>query len=105
MRHLTKTQLVNTLKTNALTEQKIYFTLPHRHHKDGKKTFVFDARICTYDNEYIFSVSEKSILGKSMNIDKITATTVYLYSFDLLGNKIKAKFSLNDIELTTENKK
>ena len=105
MRQLTKTQLVNTLKTNAVTEQKLYFTLPHRHHVDGRKAFVFNARICSYDQEYIFSVSEKSILGKSMNVEKITATTIYLYDFDLLGNKRKAKFALNDIELTTKDNK
>mgnify|MGYP007073401025 CR=1 FL=1 len=104
MRHLTKTQLVNTLKTNAVTKQKLYFTLPHRHHKDGKKHFIFNAQICSHSREYLFSVSEKSIFGQSMNVDKITATTVYLYSFDLLGNEQKAKFPIEQIELTTEDK-
>ena len=45
------------------------------------------------------SVSELSMLGKSMNVKSITKGGLMLYSFDLLDNQITAKIKWKDVEL------
>ena len=105
MSNLTKTQLINTLEINALANQKLHFSLPSHWDKSKRKEYFFESIFENKDrssNKYLFSICEKGLFGRQMNIEKITTKFIHLYSFDIFGNENKAKIALNQIEITKQ---
>jgi hypothetical protein len=52
------------------------------------------------DTENILSVEKKEdFLLRSMNVEKITSTSLHLYAFDMMGNRTTYKMSLAEMSL------
>jgi hypothetical protein len=56
-----------------------------------------------HDKEYnINSLQEDVIFGRSMNVDRFGPTCMWLFSFDMMGNKISSKVKYSNVIIIEE---
>lgn len=100
MSNLTKNKLIKTLKINALNNVNTTVSVNiHGYRQTEVKELTFSVYDIDKPKKTWYSLSEKGIFGKSMNVGKITENYIYLYTFDMLGQKNTNKIKLTDLTI------
>ena len=100
MSNLTKNKLIKTLNINALNNVETTVSVNiHSYRQTEVKELTFSVYDIEKPEKTWYSLSEKGIFGRSMNVDKITENYIYLYTFDMLGQKNINKIKLTDLTI------
>lgn len=73
--------------------------------KDGTRKTIwkdntYSVRCTNYGGlQKSYSLSEQTFLSKQMNVDKLTKTTMSLYTYDLMGTKTTYRLPLYEVKL------
>lgn len=100
MSNLTKNKLIKTLKINALNNIDTTVSVNiHSYRQTEVKQLTFSVYDIDKPTKTWYSLSEKGIFGRSMNVGKITENYIYVYTFDMLGQKNTNKIKLTDLTI------
>lgn len=100
MSNLTKSKLIKTLKINALKDVETTVSVNiHSYGQTETKELSFSVYDIDKPEKTWYSLSEKGIFGRYMNVDKITENYIYLYTIDMLGQKNTNKIKLTDLTI------
>lgn len=100
MSNLTKSELIKTLKTNALKDAETIVHIKINNFRDEEtRGFIFNTYEINEPSKTWYSLSEKAFMGRSMNVEKITKNYIYLYTFNMLSQKQNSKIKLTDLTI------
>ena len=82
---------------NKINNNELEVTTPFIYR--GKDYYINKIEYGT-NKDVMWSVSEKRIFGSSMNIDKVTARYISLFSYDMMSNKTTYKMAVEEMVFT-----
>jgi hypothetical protein len=96
MSNLTKNELIKTLKTNILQNEKTFISVTLS--RGNKKKFQIVAFEVNEKGEYEYSI--RSVGSESWIIEKMTKNCIYIYNYNMFFDIDRKKIKFTDIELS-----
>ena len=92
----------------ALMQHRTVFTIPGiRIDYNGNAiefiTNVMSGGSGNVNDDDLYSIDEREIFGRGMNVTKFGPTCVTLYTYDMLGKKTLGKIKYDNVEIITMN--